>query len=299
MSSNLLKSYYVNNAEQNARVIDTNQIIEQKLERIRFVLPNAQVSEASLGPDEFEGGLDADELDPEALDALMAEGGAEDETDGSVSNIIKAEAPVAEPSYNGPSPEDLIADAQKEIEEMKAQAMAESEKIKQDAYEKAKELGYQDGFAAAQKETEKIKEALNDEKMLIEQQYEEKLEALEPKFVKVLTQIYEKIFEVELSDSKNLILSLLRNSMRKIEGCKNFLIHVSREDFPYVNEHKEELLSQSSQEGTTIDVIEDATLRKNDCMIETINGIFDCGLGTQLGELKKRLSLLSYEADDN
>ena len=41
---------------------------------------------------------------------------------------------------------------------------------------------------------------------------------------------------------------------------------------------------------------EDATLEKNECMIETGNGVFDCSLGTQLEALNEELRLLSYEA---
>ena len=301
MSSNLFKSYRVK-SDQATRVIDTNDIIEQKLERIRFVLPNAQMQGGTSDFDGFSDGLDADMLNPEDLDALTREDYSGDEmTDGMTdTNVIKAERPAPpEPVYDGPSPEEMIEEAKKEIEQMRAQAEAELEAQKNESLEKAKNLGYQEGLNNAHKEAEQIKAGLMEEKRQMELQYEERLDELEPKFIQVLTDIYEKIFEVELSDSKDLILSLLRNSIRKIEGCKNFLVHVSRDDFAYVNEHKEELLSQSNQEGTTIDVIEDATLRQNDCMIETVNGIFDCGLGTQLSELKKRLLLLSYEAGDN
>lgn len=296
MSSNLLKSYYVSQNNEGKRVINTNELMEQKLERIRFVLPNANLDNEETAYDGFAGGLGADTLDSEALDALTGEN-PDDGTQAS-SNVIKADSPV-ESSYTGPSPEELVAKAKEEIEEMKAQAAEEIEQQKNATYEKAKNLGYQEGLKNAGKEAEQIKQGLKEEKLLMEQQYEQKLDELEPKFVRVLTDIYEKIFEVELSNSETLILSLLRNSMRKIEGCKNFLVHVSREDFSYVSEHREELLSQSNQEGTTIDVIEDATLHKNDCMIETVNGIFDCSLGTQLDELKKRLCLLSYEAEEN
>ena len=48
-----------------------------------------------------------------------------------------------------------------------------------------------------------------------------------------------------------------------------------------------------------VEVVEDATLGKNDCLIETENGIFDCGLGTQLAELRQKLKLLSYEKESN
>ena len=43
------------------------------------------------------------------------------------------------------------------------------------------------------------------------------------------------------------------------------------------------------------DILEDATLGRSECMIETGNGVFDCGLGTQLEALNEELRLLSYE----
>ena len=44
-----------------------------------------------------------------------------------------------------------------------------------------------------------------------------------------------------------------------------------------------------------VEIIEDVTLRKNECMIETDGGIFDCGLGTQLEGLTNKLKVLSFE----
>ena len=43
------------------------------------------------------------------------------------------------------------------------------------------------------------------------------------------------------------------------------------------------------------EVIEDATLKPNDCLIESDGGIWDCGLGTQMDLLEKQLRILSYE----
>ena len=44
MSSNLLKAYYVSPDAEGARVIHSNEMIEKKLERIRMVLPDVDVS---------------------------------------------------------------------------------------------------------------------------------------------------------------------------------------------------------------------------------------------------------------
>ena len=106
--------------------------------------------------------------------------------------------------------------------------------------------------------------------------------------------IYEEIFQVELSGYKKILSHAIANTIRKIEGSKDFLVHVSRMDYEKLLEHKEEIMSQISSQAT-VELVEDATLKENECMIETNSGIFDCGIGTQLEELTKKLRLLSYE----
>ena len=293
MSNNLFKSYSVRRDAQDARIIDTNTIIEEKLERIRMVLP--RVAEA-VSQDDFYGGLTADNLD--VLTQDTAEEGGDDREAVQPSNVIKAQSSQPpEPVYEGPSPQELVEQAQLEIAQMQEAARQEIETEKARALEEARQAGYEDGLTRGQQEAAGMKEALDREKKQLEENYEEKIEELEPEFVRVLTDIYEKVFEVDFAKDQDLVLALLRNSMKKIDGCKNFLVHVSKEDYPNVNEQKQTLISETSQEGTTVDVIEDISLRKNECMIETTGGIFDCGLGTQLSELKKKLVLLSYESN--
>ncbi len=60
---------------------------------------------------------------------------------------------------------------------------------------------------------------------------------------------------------------------------------------------KKEIQAESVAGNATVEIIEDISLRKNECLIETEGGIFDCGLGTQLSELSRKLKLLSYEKD--
>ena len=278
--------------DNNARVIDTNNLIEEKLERIRFVLQKIEKNEDEV--------VYSDGVSDNEMEALTGEDNQNESGEGIIrSNVIKAQ-PVKpqDEIVIGPTKEELIAQAQSEIERMKSNALAEIESQKQSVYEEAQKRGYEDGMQAARQEASKLWQDLEQEKENLENKYDSILNELEPKFVEILTNVYEKIFEVNLSEYQNIVLSLLRNSIRKIEGSKNFLVHVSKDDFTFVSEHRQELLSDSNQEGTTIDVIEDQTLKKNDCIIETVNGIYDCGLGTQLSELKKRLCLLSYEEDD-
>ena len=293
MSKNLVKSYFLSRDEDNSRVISTNELIEQKLERIRMVLDNPQAVSAPSG--EYEEGLFA--LPLEELVAENEDGEEVFDEDGVVSNVIKVKKePVMEkPVYTGPSPEELIEQAKAEIETMKNLASQEIETQRQQVLQDAQRTGFEEGFSQAQKQNEEVLAKLEAERKRLEDEYEQRVAQLEPAFVQALTGIYEKIFEIELSSYKELVVAMLRNTMKKIEGGKNFLVHVSKEDYPYVRDHREELFSDAIREGTMVDVIEDATLRENECTIETDNGIFDCGLGTQMEGLRKRLILLSYE----
>ena len=92
------------------------------------------------------------------------------------------------------------------------------------------------------------------------------------------------------------MLHLLDNAIRNIEGGRNFLVHVSKEDRDEVEEHKD-LLLRGLGSGTSIDIIEDMTLKKGDGFIETDSGIFDFSVTTELELLNKELRLLAYSKD--
>ena len=283
MSRNLLKSYFVSPDAEGTRVIDTNDMIARKLERIRMVLPDVNL-------DEFQAvnlAEGSDVADP--LDVLTSGLTEEGFTDG-----LSAPEVIPEPVYTGPTPEELVAQAQLEIETMKRQAMDEIAMEKQQALQSARAEGYEDGKRQAMQEMEVMREQLEQERQALLAAYEEQIERLEPEFVRTLTGIYEKIFEVGLDNQSEIVLTLLRNTMKKLDGCKNYLLHVSAADYGYIKEHKAELMTDSTQEGTVIDIVEDGTIREGECTIETVNGIYDCGIGTHLEGLRKKLLLLSY-----
>ena len=291
MSSNLFKAYYLNRNTENVRIINSNEMIAQKLESIGLSMPvvNAEM-ETSDGFEPVDLYADSPVLDPAAVlsgeydpEEMLYEGGT------------LPEMMPEEPVYEGPTPEELIAQAKEEIEIMRANAMTELDALRFNTIETAHAHGYEEGRKEAMRELEAAWQELEQERMQLHAMYEQQIDELEPMFVRTLTGIYEKVFECGLDNQQEIIVNLLRNTMKKLDGCKNFLVHVSSADYLYVKEHKNELLSDSSQEGTVIDVVEDSMMRENECTIETMNGIYDCGLGTQLCELRKRLTLLSYD----
>lgn len=280
-TSNLLKSHYITLMEEDARVIDYNEIIAEK---ISVLSQNLQQSMESEEYEEFADDF-SDGINPIQVSALL---------DEEAGNVIKAE-----PVYDGPSPEELIAEANEEIEAMLQNARAEAENLKRQAYDEGSAKGYQDGLSKARQEMDRERQQLQQEYMNKETRltgiYQQKIEEIEPELIDVLTNIYEHIFQVELSEYRDVIIHLIGNALQKTDTSSEYLIHVSSEDLPFVKMHKEALMEAGGIVNGSLEFIEDVTLKKNQCLIETDGGIFDCSIGVELKELKKQLLLLSYD----
>lgn len=283
LSSNLLKGNWVQLQTDDTRVIDSNELLER---RLRGQGEHAARSGHGAAGEEyaegFRGGLRTEELD-----GLLADPDAP-------SSVIKAEQPAAplEPVYDGPSPEELIAQAQEEIAQMKESAKAEINAARKKAAEEGRQegrnQGYNDGAAAAEAE-------LAEAKRQLEEAYREKIHELEPEFVKQLTGIYEHIFRVELGEYQDLVMQLLEGCMQKIETSSTYIVHVGPADYPFVSMQKKMLMEEMGNKNASLEVVEDVTMKKNECMIEADSGIYDCSLDIQLKALRRELLVLSYE----
>jgi len=283
LSSNLLKRGYTNIQQDEKRIINTNELVAKRIQE----LAEKMQREENSG---FVSGLDAPNLE---VEALLADGDEE----GDVQNrVIKANEDA----------KGILENARKEAETILEQARAQALQLEQDARNRAereriqmlaqaKEQGVQQGKEMAAREAEIGREELRNARKQLEAEYQKLLSEMEPQLVDVITEIYEHVFHVELYSYREILSHLISTTMRKVEGNREFLVHVSKEDFPYISMQKKQIAAGAASANSSVEVIEDMTLSKNECLIETEGGIFDCGLGTQLSELRQKLKLLSYE----
>ena len=283
MSSTLIKSYTVNYAEEKEkkgkRIIDSNNAVSERIKELSELLE--QVPEEDFA-DEFTEGLDAEQVD--ALLTDQEELAQENARNEAVQKLVDDANEQAE---------QIIADANGQAQQIIADAEAQSEAIYAEARAKGEAEGEEKGYAEGL-ERAAVKEREAEEKAAaLEAQYEAKIAELEPKFIDVLTGIYSHVFGIDLTGRSDVVLHLLQNAIRNVEGSKNFLVHVSAEDHEYVNENKDELTAGLG-ESASVEIINDVTLSAGNCFVETDSGIYDCSIGTELELLKKELRILSY-----
>ncbi len=100
---------------------------------------------------------------------------------------------------------------------------------------------------------------------------------------------------MDLHSYREVLCYLISATMRKTEDNRTFSYMFPKKIIPMSACRKKQIMAGATAPNSTVEIVEDMTLGKGECMIETESGIFDCGLGTQLSELRQKLKLLSYE----
>lgn len=189
--------------------------------------------------------------------------------------------------------EKMKAEAREECDRIIEEARASLDVERETVFYEAKEQGYQEGLKAAQEECDALKQELTEKLSSIDREFEKKVDELEPAFVDLLINLIQKITGILVEDRRDLILHIIRQSILDMDNSNNYVIHVSKDDFDFVNSKKQELLFELK--GNNIEVIEDPVLQRAQCTIETDTRIFDCSLDVQLKNLIADIRLLSGE----
>lgn len=279
--SNIVKQYFTVVRSEDKRIIDTNDLAMKRI--------GEQLTESDAGDDGFISGLKAEELVPvdEDICEEESEGGNAAPTAANTGYLVEQARKEAITIL-----EEARAEAARITEEARSLMEAEKNKVLTEAGEN----GYREGLIKAGEEAEALRREYREKEAELESFYRQQIEEMEPKLVDAITDIYQHIFDVELSNHKEILLNLLRSAL-KGAGGRDFLIHVSREDYIYISENRTKLL-EVLPSRCELDVVEDQSLAVNECLIETEGGMIDCGLDTQMTELKQKLRLLARTKEE-
>ena len=296
MSSTILKFYNTISGEDKM-IIDSNALVEKKLKEVSVRAKKkparpADETENMVTSENAEAGF-VEGINADQIDALMMDGDDE-------SNVIKYVSPEEEAEElriaAQAKADEIVATAEQLAQEYKNNSRREAEiegtRIKADA----KQAGYQEGLVQAQEEYASRMQELEMRSQQMEAEYAQLIAELEPRFVQTITGIYEHIFKVDLSQHKELLAELIATTIHGVEGSRAYIVHVSAEDYPEMDDSKKAILQEAAP-GCQIDIIQDIGLGRNQCLLETDNGVFDCGLDRQLNELRNKLMLLSYNPE--
>ena len=274
MSNLLKKGTTISKSE---RVIDYNELIRCKLKT--FVENNQNSRNPSDG---FISGLNVETVESIASD------------DDDLGSLLAATQEQSEESEEAASikAEEILSDASSEAEQILSSAQEQAAAIR----ETARQEGYDEGVSRAAEEINSRKEQLarefEEKEMQLQREYEEQKQQIEPELVEVLTEVFRQVTLTVAQDNQDIILHLINGVMRNSETSRDFVIKAAPDDYKFLVNNQGKIYCAMSKE-VHIDIVEDLSLKRNECTIETDTGVFNCSLDIELNNLIKNIKLLS------
>lgn len=268
--SNLLKYNHVVVKNEDKHVIDSNELLKNILSANKNTTSGNSFAEKSIpDPDGFVRGIDA----------------------ARVEKFISDEEEQQDDNNAG-----ILEDARKQAEDILEDAKKQAEDILKDAKENGYKEGYEKGTIESKQKSDDLQTKLEaDYKSMSEKlqnEYDEKYQVMESELVDTLMEVFSKVTLTIAEDKKDLVLLLIQRTLKDADANKDFLIRVSDVDYGFVMNSIDKLYDCVSLDSK-IEVVRDNTLKKNQCIIETDAGAFDCSLDIQLEGLISEIKLLS------
>lgn len=268
--SNLYKQRYIVADNGNARVINSNSKVEARMQELEKMMTQIPTQQGAV--DGFVAGLQL-----EVVDAVPKE------------DEISPQETVQKAKEEADA---ILADAKEQVDIILADAEKQAEAIREEARNTGYETGLREGNEQAEAALTEKKNQMEEAHRLLEEDYRQKIEELEPYLVDVVSDVFEKVFHVQFDDKKEILLYLIQNVILSAEGTKDFQVRVSLKDYEFMEEHKDEITRRVGG-AVNVEIMADAALKERQCMIETDSGVFDCGTDVQLDNLIKALRSLS------
>lgn len=278
------------------KVIDSNAIISEKMVKIKEAFENRKQSsaeDAALTEDGFTLGINA-----EHVEELLKEEYGNEET--ALSEEEKNEKHKAA--------DDIIENAKKEAEKIIEQAKKQADDIIKHSEEKAgiimeeageegRRNGYCEGVRKGEAEVLEKQQELDKYKEQLDKEYDNRIKRMEPELVDVLLKIFSEVTKVIAIDKRDLILTLVNSVMSGTEVSKNYIIRTNKDDAQFLRDNKDRIQGVIGRD-INIEIVEDPVLKRNQCLIDTDLGIFDCSLDIQLENLIDDIKILACSEVD-
>lgn len=174
--------------------------------------------------------------------------------------------------------------AERIMKETKEKAVLQLEKEAQKAREEGFQKGYQDGYKAALEEAEKEAGTIRHEakQVLVQAKdiWRSSLDSMEDEIVLLAREIAEKILSVQLTLDPEIMLAIVRESLKLARNKDQVIIYVNPDQVSLVQEHRQELLQALPPEAV-LHIIADADIEPGGCRVESKDSKIDATLASR------------------
>jgi flagellar assembly protein FliH len=182
----------------------------------------------------------------------------------------------------------LVAEAERRIAELEAGAASRLELAERDATKKGREQGREEGFKEGKAEVERLVARVH---VILEKAMDKRAEILdqaEAQVVELVLLVARKVVKVISENQKSVVVQNIAGALRKLKTKGDVVVRVNLADLQLATEHVKDFVA-AAENAKRLTIVEDTTIDRGGCVVETDFGEIDARISSQLSELEEKI----------
>jgi len=184
--------------------------------------------------------------------------------------------------------ERIVSESKRRAEDMEHEINRKVEQIEREASERGQKEGRKKGFQEGREEVNRLVERLH---KVLTQAIDKRgqiIEEAETQVVNLVLLMTRKVIKVISENQKNVVINNVVQALRKLKSRGDVVIRVNLADLELTTEHTNDFLSMV-ENVKSISVLEDSSVDRGGCIIETDFGRIDARISSQIHEIEEKI----------
>ncbi|MBN2552925.1 MAG: flagellar assembly protein FliH [Spirochaetales bacterium] len=182
----------------------------------------------------------------------------------------------------------IVEEARRQAEGLEAEIQSKVEKELKDAFAKGHEEGREEGFQEGRREVERLVETLQKIISAAIDKRNEIIQESETQVINLVLLIAKKVIKVISENQRNVVINNVVQSLRKLKSRGDVVIRVNLADVELTSEHINDFMKMV-ENVKSITVLEDSSVDRGGCIVETDFGQIDARISSQLHEIEEKI----------
>ena len=183
---------------------------------------------------------------------------------------------------------DLLENAKKQADQISSEAEKKVADIEEEARNEGRRAGREEGFETGKAEVERLIDHLHS---IISNAIEKRnqiIDQSETQIIDLVLLISQKIIKVISENQKNVVINNVIQALRKLKSRGDVIIRVNLEDVKLTSDHVKDFM-RMVENVRSITVMEDSSVDRGGCIIETDFGQIDARISSQFKEIEEKI----------
>lgn len=182
----------------------------------------------------------------------------------------------------------ILRDAKEKADSMVSESEKKLESMENSAYEKGFAKGEEEGYIAGNEEAQRLIEQLHTIINSAFAKRNEIIEESETQIINLVLLISQKVIKVISENQKNVVINNVIQALRKLKSRGEVVIRVNLRDVKLTSEHVKDFM-RMVENVNSITVVEDSTVDRGGCIVETDFGEIDARISSQFREIEEKI----------